>query len=56
MSKSPRNCLREVWYITFTILISVIRKYKMLPLVATETHTETINANDFNKMLAYFDL
>lgn len=35
-SKSPRNCLREVWYMTFTILISVIRKYKILPLVATE--------------------
>lgn len=34
-SKSPRNCLRDVWYMTFTILISVIRKYRMLPLVAT---------------------
>lgn len=34
-SNKPRNWHREVWYITFTMLISVIRKYKMLPLVAT---------------------
>ena len=34
-SKICRNCLREVWYMTFTRLISVIRKYRMLPRVAT---------------------
>ena len=34
-SKSPRNCLSDVWYIILTRDISVIRKYKMLPLVAT---------------------
>ena len=25
-SKSPRNCLSEVWYMTFTSLMSVMRK------------------------------
>ena len=36
MSNKPRNCRREVWYITFTYDISTIRKYRMLPRVATE--------------------
>ena len=35
MSNKTRNCLSEVWYITLTKDISVIRKYRMLPLVAT---------------------
>ena len=35
MSKRPRNWRREVWYITFTILISTIRKYRMEPREAT---------------------
>ena len=34
-SNSPRNCLSDVWYMTLTNDISVIRKYRMLPLVAT---------------------
>ena len=34
-SKTPRNCLSEVWYMMFTMLISVIRKYRMLPRLAT---------------------
>ena len=25
-SKIPKNCLSEVWYITFTMLISTIKK------------------------------
>lgn len=36
LSNSPRNCLREVWYIQFTMLISTIKKYRILPRVATE--------------------
>lgn len=36
-SNRPRNWRSDVWYMTFTMLISVIRKYRMLPLVAT-TH------------------
>lgn len=36
LSNSPRNCLREVWYIQLTMLISTIKKYKILPRVATE--------------------
>ena len=35
-SKSWRNCLREVWYISFTIVIFTIKKYNTEPLVATE--------------------
>ena len=35
MSNIVRNCLRDVWYMTLTLLISVMRKYKILPLVAT---------------------
>ena len=43
-SNRPRNCLSEVWYITFTMLISVMRKYSMLPLVATAQNTHwTLN-------------
>lgn len=34
-SKSWRNCLKEVWYMEFTKLISTIKKYRMLPRVAT---------------------
>ena len=34
-SKIPKNCFSEVWYITFTILISTIKKYRMEPRVAT---------------------
>ena len=34
--KIPRNCLRDVWYMTFTMDISTIRKYRILPRVATE--------------------
>ena len=37
-SKSSRNCFREVWYITFTMLISTMTKYRMLPRKATEIH------------------
>ena len=35
LSKIDKNCCREVWYITLTMLISTIRKYKILPRVAT---------------------
>ena len=35
MSNRPRNCLKEVWYITLTYDISTIRKYRILPRVAT---------------------
>ena len=35
MSKRPRNCRREVWYITFTMDISTMRKYRMDPRAAT---------------------
>merc|ERR1719210_2744975 len=35
MSKRDKNCLSEVWYMTLTRLISVIKKYKMEPRVAT---------------------
>ena len=35
MSKTPRNCRREVWYITFTMDISTMRKYRMDPRAAT---------------------
>ena len=34
-SNSPRNCRSDVWYMTLTNDISVMRKYRMLPLVAT---------------------
>lgn len=34
-SNNPRNCFSEVWYITFTEDISVIRKYSVLPRDAT---------------------
>ena len=34
-SNSPRNCLSEVWYMVFTIAISDMRKYRILPRVAT---------------------
>lgn len=34
-SKSPRNCFSDVWYMQLTIDISTIRKYRMLPRVAT---------------------
>ena len=35
-SKSPRNWRSDVWYMTFTMPISTIKKYRILPLVATE--------------------
>ena len=35
LSKMVRNCLSEFWYITFTLLISTIRKYKIEPRDAT---------------------
>lgn len=34
-SKRPRNCFSDVWYMTLTSDISVMRKYKMEPRVAT---------------------
>ena len=34
-SNTPRNCSREVWYMQFTMDISQIKKYKILPRVAT---------------------
>ena len=34
-SNMPRNCRREVWYMTFTMLISTIKKYRIDPRVAT---------------------
>lgn len=34
-SKILRNWAREVWYMTLTMLISVMRKYRMLPRDAT---------------------
>ena len=34
-SKMPRNCCREVWYMTFTMDISMIRKYSTEPRAAT---------------------
>jgi hypothetical protein len=37
-SKMPRNCLRAVWYMMFTIDISTMRKYSTEPRVAT-AHT-----------------
>lgn len=36
-SKIPKNCRSDVWYMTLTMDISVMRKYRMLPLVATVT-------------------
>lgn len=33
-SNNFRNCAREVWYMILTMLISVMRKYRMLPRVA----------------------
>ena len=34
-SKIPKNCRSDVWYMTFTMLISTIKKYRMEPRVAT---------------------
>ena len=34
-SKRCKNCRSDVWYMQFTMLISTIRKYRMLPRVAT---------------------
>ena len=42
MSKMPRNWLSEVWYMQFTMLISQIRKYTMLPRVATTTTAHAV--------------
>ena len=42
LSNNPRNCLREVWYIQFTMLISTIKKYRMLPRVATKRQNKQI--------------
>ena len=35
-SNEPRNCRKAVWYMMFTYDISTIRKYRMLPRVATK--------------------
>jgi hypothetical protein len=46
-SKISRNCLSDVWYITFTIDISTITKYRMLPRTAT-THKRITYHDDNN--------
>lgn len=56
-----RNCFSDVWYITLIILISVIRKYRMLPLVATETnkywlHTNKIHVKKIQLLLKFFQV
>ena len=38
-SNKTRNCLNDVWYMTLTLLISTIKKYKILPLVATSLYS-----------------
>ena len=35
ISNNPRNCPSDVWYILLTIVMSQIKKYRILPLVAT---------------------
>ena len=35
LSNIVKNCCNDVWYITLTMLISTIKKYIMLPRVAT---------------------
>lgn len=46
LSNSPKNCLRDVWYMQFTMLISTIKKYRILPRVATKTKKNTDNYTD----------
>ena len=34
-SNMPKNCFNDVWYMKLTIIISTIKKYNILPRVAT---------------------
>jgi len=50
LSKSCRNWRREIWYMQLTRLISQMRKYRILPRVAT---TQSTNQSIINVVVAY---
>ena len=56
MSNRPRNCLKEVWYITLTYDISTIRKYRILPRVATGEEKRKEIRKNVNETMSLSDI